>query len=73
MKTSIFQKDIGGNVVFMKRLMMATKRCGQLASNYTYFSDSWLSKVKTDKEEMDLGVDYCGPVKTIHKVFVKLL
>ena len=39
-KTSTFQKDIGGTAVCMKRLMMATKGCGQLTSNGTYFYDS---------------------------------
>ena len=35
MNTSIFQKYIGGNEACMKRLMMATKFCGQLTSNGT--------------------------------------
>ena len=37
---------------------MATKRCGDLASNYTYFADIWFSEVKTAEEAMDLGVNY---------------
>ena len=48
----------------MKRLSIATKGCGQMASNYTYFADSWFSSVKTDEEAMATGVDSCGPVKT---------
>ena len=40
MKTSNFQKDIGDTAAYMKILMMDTKGCGQLTSNYTYFSDS---------------------------------
>ena len=31
----------------MKRLAVATKGCGKLTSNDTYFSDSWFSSVKT--------------------------
>ena len=33
MKTSIFQKYIGGNTACMKRLYIATKLCGRLTSN----------------------------------------
>ena len=53
----------------MKRLAIATKGCGQLISNDTYFAYSWFSSVKTAEEMAAAGVDYCGPVKTIHKVF----
>ena len=53
----------------MKIIMMSTKWCGQLASNDNYFADSWFSGVKTAEEAMAEGVDYCGPVKTIHKGF----
>ena len=42
---------------------------GQLTSNDTYFSDSWFSSVNTAEEMAAAGVDYCGPVKTIHKGF----
>ena len=45
------------------------KSCGQLTSNYTYFSDIWFSVGKKDEEKMDNGVDYCGPVNIIHKGF----
>ena len=69
MKTSEFQKYFGGTTVCMKRLAISTKECGQLTSNYTYFTDIWFSSVKTDEEVMAAGVDYCGPVKTIHKGF----
>ena len=48
---------------------MATEGCGQLTSNETYFSDSWLSSVKTFDEAMAAGVDHCGPAKKIHKGF----
>ena len=48
----------------MKRLMMATKGCVQLATNDTNFDDIWFSVVKTSKEAMAEGVDYCRPVKT---------
>ena len=48
---------------------MATKGCVQLATNDTYFADIWFSVVKTSKEAMAEGVDYCGPEKTSHKGF----
>ena len=69
MKTSIFQKYIGGTAAYMKRLLMSTKGCVQLTSNDTYFSDIWFSSVKMSEEVMAAGVDYCGPLKTNHKVF----
>ena len=53
----------------MKRLAIATKWCGQLTSNDTYFADSWFSSVKTSDEMETAGVDYCGPVKMSHKGF----
>ena len=53
----------------MKRLIMDTKGCVQLMSNYTYFYDIWFSGVKTAEEEIYEGVDYCGPGKTIQKRF----
>ena len=68
-KTSQFQKYIGGTTVFMKRLAIATKGCGQLTSNETYFADSWFGSVKTYGESMDSGVHYCGPVNMSHKGF----
>ena len=68
-KTSNFQKDLGGTTACMKRIAIATKGCGQLTSNDTYFSDSWFSSVKTAEEMAAAGVDYCGPVKTSHKGF----
>ena len=46
MKTSNYQKDIVGNTVCMKRLVIDNKGCGQLTSNDTYFYDSWFSSVK---------------------------
>ena len=57
-KTSTFQKYIGGTAACMRRLRMDTKGCGQMTSNYTYFSDSWFSGVKTVEEYMALGVNY---------------
>ena len=53
----------------MKRLAIVTKGCGQLTSNNTYFADSWFISVKTAKEMVATGVDYCGEVKTSHKGF----
>ena len=61
MKTSNFQKYLVGTTAYMKRLSIDTKGCGQLTSNYTTFSDMAAA-----------GVDYWGPVKTIHKGFFKL-
>ena len=69
MKISTFLKDPGGTAECTKRLMMATKVCGQLTSNDTYFDDIWFSVVQTDDEVITEGVDYCGPVKASHKVF----
>ena len=70
MKTSNFQKDLGGTTACMKRLAISNKGCGQLTSNDTNFAGSWFSSVNTSEEVMAAGVDYCGPVKTIHKGFV---
>ena len=69
MKTSEFQKYIGGTAALMNRLAMATKGCGKITSNETYFSDIFFSFVKTSEEEIPEGVDYCGPEKRIHKSF----
>ena len=69
MKTSEFNKYIGGTDVCMKRLVMATKGCGQLTSHDTYFAYSWFSSIKMTAEAMAAGVDYCGPMSTIHKGF----
>ena len=69
MKKSRFQSVLGGTVACMKRLAISTKECGQLTSNDTYFSDNWFSYVKTAEEMNAAGVNYCGPVKTIHKGF----
>ena len=40
MKASKFQHQIGGTTACIRRLMMATKRCGKLTSNGNYFYDS---------------------------------
>ena len=69
MKASKFQKYLGGNNACLKRLLIATKGCGQLISNETYFADIWFSYVKKDEEAMAAGVDFCGPTKTNHKGF----
>ena len=68
MKTSEFQKYLGGTSVCMNILVMATKGCGQLASNDTYFADSRFSYVKTAEEPMNAGVDYCGPERRSTRV-----
>ena len=41
----------------MKRLMMATKGCGHMTSNDTYFSYRWFSSIKMAEEAMATGVD----------------
>ena len=69
MKKSTFQSELGGTAACMKRQAIATKGCGQLTSNATYFADSWFSSVKTAEEMAASGVNYCGPVKTSHKGF----
>ena len=53
----------------MMRLMMATKGCGQLMSNDTYFFDIWFGRVKTAEQAIAEGVDYCGLLKTSHRGF----
>ena len=53
MKTSEFQHQIGWNGACIKRLIMSSKGCGQMTSNYTYFTNSYFSRVKTYEEAMD--------------------
>ena len=69
-KTSNFQKDLGGTTACMKRIAIATKGCGQLTSNNTYFVNSWFSSIKKSEEMEAAGVEYCDPVKTMHDVFL---
>ena len=69
MNKSTFQSKLGGTDACMKRLAIATKGCGQLTSNDTYFADRWFSSVKTAEEMEAAGVNYCGPVKTSQKGF----
>ena len=69
MKTSEFQKYLGGTDPCIKRLVISTEGCGQLTLNETYFHDSWSSSVKTAEEKIATGVNYCIQVKTSHKVF----
>ena len=47
MKTSNFQKYVGGTAVCIKILMMNTKGYFKLTSNDIYFYGSWFSVVKT--------------------------
>ena len=49
-KTLDFQQHIGGMADCMNIIMKATKGCGQISSNYTFFSIRWLCGVKTAKE-----------------------
>ena len=65
MKSSKFQQQLVGTVVYMKIPLMSTKWCSQPTSNETYFSNSWFSGVKTSEEAMDEGVDYFGPLNMI--------
>ena len=69
MKTSKFQKDIGGTTACMKILDIATKGCGQMTSNDTYFSDRWFGSIKTAEEMAAAGVNCCRPTRTSHKGF----
>ena len=69
MKTSTYKNVLVGTTACTKRLSISTKGCGQLTSNDTYFADSWFSSVQNAEEMAAAGVDYCGPVKTSHKVF----
>ena len=62
-------KNIGDTTACMKRRAIVAKGCGQLTSNNTYVDDSLFSSIKTAEEIASTGVDYCGPVKTSHKVF----
>ena len=69
MKASDFQQYIGGTDDFMKRVTKDTKGCVQLSSNDTFSDNIWFKGEKTAEEENTEVVDYCGPVKTSHKVF----
>ena len=53
----------------MKRIMRVIQGLDKILSKYTNFFDRWFIGVKTAKYEMAEGVDYCGPVKKIHKGF----
>ena len=53
----------------MKRLAIANKGCVQLTPNDTYFYGIWFISVETDEDVAAAGVEYLGPVKTIHKRF----
>ena len=46
MKSFSFQQQIRKEADCMKRIMRATKGCGQLSSNYTFFADICLRVVK---------------------------
>ena len=69
METSKFQIFLGGTTACMKSLAIATKGCGQLTSNDTYFANNWFSYVKTAEEMASVGVNYCRTLKMIHKGF----
>ena len=69
MNTSKFQKYLIGTVLCTERLAIASKGCGQLTSNDSYFDDSWFSSAKMAEEAMAAGVDYCRTAKTTKKSF----
>ena len=69
MKISNFQKDFRGTTTCMKIIDITTKGWVQLASNETYFDDSWFVSVKTAEDMAATEVDYCWTVKTVHKSF----
>ena len=64
-----FQQDIGVTDACMGRIIKATKGCGQLSSNDTFFADIWFRIVKALLEENTEGEYYYGPLKTSYKGF----
>ena len=70
MKKSKFQSVLGGTDACMKRLYIATKGCGQLTSNDTYFADSCFNSVKTAEDKAAAGVEYCGGGRQAIRAFV---
>ena len=71
-KASDFWQNIGGTAAYMKRNMKDTEGCGQISYNDTLFDDNWFNIVKTEDEANAEVVEYCGPVKTIHKRFSQI-
>ena len=69
MKTTESNQDIGGIEVCMKIITKATNVFGQLFPNIKSFTYIWFSGVKIVEEAISEGVDYCGTIKTSHKVF----
>ena len=69
MKISQFKQVIVGTTSCKKKRMKSTRGCGQLSSNDTLFLNIWFSGVKITEDENIDRVAYCGPVKTIYKVF----
>ena len=69
MKTSKFQKYLGGTTVCTMRLAIDTKGCVQLTSNDTYSADICFSSVNTAEEVIVTGVDYFRLLEMSHKVF----
>ena len=69
MKAEKFQQKILGTAVCTKRLMMATKGCGQLTSNGTYFFGSQFIGLEAAEEAISEVVEYFEPVNTSPKVF----
>ena len=68
MKTQQFEYDIGGTADYMKIIMNTTKGWVKMSSNEIFFYDRWFVRVKTAAEANIQVVDYCGPLKTSHKV-----
>ena len=68
MKTSNFQKDIGGTASCIKRLMMNKNGVANWCKLMpTFMIYGTYRVVKTSEEEMAEGIYYCNPVKTSHK------
>ena len=56
-------------MVCMRIILEVNEGCVKLSSNDTIFDYSWFSRFKTTEEANTEGLDYCGPLKTTHKVF----
>ena len=72
MKTSKFQNFMGGTAACMRRLDIATKGCGQLTSNYTYFADICFIYIKNYKDMAAAGSIIVGQQRRATRGFVYL-
>ena len=53
--------------------MNDNRRFGQLSPNKTFFYYIWFRGVKLEEEKITQGLDYCGPAKKKHKVFLLVI